>query len=67
MTTTEPAPVMFRISTVVRLTGLSRSEIYKQIKAGRLRTVKQGRAVLVTAAELDDYVRLLEKEARSGQ
>ena len=67
MTTTEPAPMMFRISTVVKLTGLSRSVIYEQIKAGRLRTVKQGSATLVTAAALDDYVQLLEQEARTGQ
>jgi excisionase family DNA binding protein len=67
MTTTEPAPMMFRISTVVKLTGLSRSVIYEQIKAGRLRTVKQGSATLITAAALDDYVQLLEQEARSGQ
>ena len=50
MTTTEPAPMMFRISTVVKLTGLSRSVIYEQIKAGRLRAVKQGTATLITAA-----------------
>jgi excisionase family DNA binding protein len=67
MTTTEPAPMMFRISTVVKLTGLSRSVIYEQIKAGRLRTVKQGAATLITAAALDNYVKLLEKEARTGQ
>jgi excisionase family DNA binding protein len=67
MTTTEPAPMMFRISTVVKLTGLSRSVIYEQIKAGRLRTVKQGSATLITAAALDNYVQLLEQEARTGQ
>jgi excisionase family DNA binding protein len=67
MTTTEPAPMMFRISTVVKLTGLSRSVIYEQIRAGRLRTVKQGSATLIIAAALDDYVELLEKEARSQQ
>jgi excisionase family DNA binding protein len=67
MTTTEPASMMFRISTVVKLTGLSRSVIYEQIKAGRLRTVKQGAATLITAAALDNYVKLLEKEARTGQ
>ena len=67
MTTTEPAPMMFRISTVVKLTGLSRSVIYEQIKAGRLRTVKQGSATLITAAALDDYVKFLEQEARTGQ
>ena len=67
MTTTEPAPMMFRISTVVKLIGLSRSVIYEQIRAGRLLTVKQGTATLITATALDDYVKLLEKEARSKQ
>jgi excisionase family DNA binding protein len=54
-------------SDVVKLTRLSRSVIYEQIRAGRLRTVKQGTATLITAAALDDYVRLLEQEARSRQ
>lgn len=67
MTTTEATPVMHRIRDVVRLTGLSRSGIYKQIKAGRLRTIKQGRATLITATALDDYVKLLERENRSRE
>jgi len=67
MTTTEPAPLMYRIRDVVKLTRLSRSLIYEQIRAGRLQTVKQGRATLITAAALADYVELLEQEARSGQ
>ena len=67
MTATEPPPLMFRISDVVKLTRLSRSVIYEQIRAGRLRTVKQGSATLITAAALDDYVKLLEQEARAGQ
>ena len=50
MTATEHTPLMFRISDVVKLTGLSRSVIYEQIRAGRLRTVKQGSATLITAA-----------------
>lgn len=67
MTTTEPSPLMYRIRDVVKLTGLSRSVIYEQIRAGRLRTVKQGNATLVTAAALADYVKLLEQEAKAGQ
>jgi excisionase family DNA binding protein len=65
MTTTEPAPVMYRIRDVVKLTRLSRSVIYEQIRAGRLRTVKQGTATLITASALEDYVELLEREARA--
>ena len=49
----------------MKLTGLSRSVIYEQIRAGRLPTVKQGRATLVTATALADYVKLLEQEART--
>jgi excisionase family DNA binding protein len=67
MNATGPAQVMYRISDVVKVTGLSRSLIYEQIKAGRLLTVKQGRAVLVTAAALDAYIQLLEKEARAAR
>lgn len=59
--------VMYRIREVVKLTGLSRSTIYEQIKDGRLSAVKQGRATRVTADALNDYVKLLkrEREARS--
>jgi excisionase family DNA binding protein len=67
MTATDVGQVMYRISDVVKMTRLSRSLIYEQIKAGRLLTVKQGRAVLITAAALDDYVKLLEKEARAAR
>lgn len=62
-----PGQVMYRISTVVKMTELSRSVIYEQIKAGRLRTVKQGRATRVTAEALGEYIKLLENEARTGQ
>jgi excisionase family DNA binding protein len=54
---------MYRIGEVVRMTGLSRSVIYEQLRAGRLGSVYQGRARRVTAAQLDDYIRLLEREA----
>ena len=40
-------PLTVRISTAVRITGLSRSRIYELIQAGDLDTVKVGRATLV--------------------
>lgn len=40
-------PLTVRISTAVRITGLSRSRIYELIQAGDLETVKVGRATLV--------------------
>jgi excisionase family DNA binding protein len=42
---------------------LSRSVIYEQIRAGRLRIVKQGRVTLVPASAIAEYVALLEQEA----
>ena len=79
MTATEPArtrkddalvttPLMYRIADLAGDNGLlrlSRREIHKQIQQGRLKAVKQGRATLITADAVADYVKLLEKEASS--
>ena len=43
----DATPVMFRIRDITKITRLSRTVIYQQIRAGRLRTVKQGRATLI--------------------
>lgn len=40
-------PLTIRVSTAVRITGLSRSRIYELIQSGDLDTVKVGRATLV--------------------
>lgn len=40
-------PLTVRISTAVRITGLSRSRIYELIQSGDLETVKVGRATLI--------------------
>lgn len=45
-------PLTVRISTAVRITGLSRSRIYELIQSGDLDTVKVGRATLVQYASL---------------
>jgi len=45
-------PLTVRISTAVRITGLSRSRIYELIQSGELDTVKVGRATLVQYASL---------------
>lgn len=57
------APLLYKVSDAVRLLRMSRAFIYMQIKAGRLRTVKQGSATYITADALADYVALLEREA----
>lgn len=45
-------PLTVRISTAVRITGLSRSRIYELIESGDLETVKVGRATLVNYQSL---------------
>lgn len=47
----------------MRLLSLSRSVIYEQIRAGRLRSVTQGRTRLIPATAITDYVDLLTREA----
>lgn len=45
-------PLTVRISTAVRITGLSRSRIYELIQSGDLATVKVGRATLIQYGSL---------------
>ncbi|MGJ8481936.1 DNA-binding protein [Sphingobium yanoikuyae] len=45
-------PLTVRVSTAVRITGLSRSRIYELIQSGDLDTVKVGRATLVQYSSL---------------
>ncbi|MGA4728669.1 helix-turn-helix domain-containing protein [Micromonospora taraxaci] len=58
-----PSKALYRIPEATTLLSLSRSVIYEQIRAGRLRTVRQGRTRLVSAAAINAYVDLLEQEA----
>jgi len=58
-----PDPVLYKIREVTAMLRLSRSVIYEQIRAGRLRIVKQGRSTLVPASAIAEYVALLEQEA----
>jgi len=57
---------LFRVPDVMTRLKLGRSEIYEQIRAGRLRSVKQGRARLVTPAAIRDYIHLLEQESAAA-
>lgn len=62
----KPPQPLYKIADLAGRNGLlrmSRAYIYKQINAGRLRTVKEGDATFITAAALADYVALLEREA----
>ena len=54
---------LYRVKDAMRLLNLSRTVIYEQMRAGRLRSVQQGRARLITADAIRDYIALLKREA----
>ena len=58
-------PRLYIIPDAMRLLRMSRSVLYEQIRAGRLRTVHQGRACRITHSAIRDYITLLEKEAEA--
>ena len=50
------------MGVVVERTSLSRSALYREIKAGRLATVKVGRALRITEAEVQRFISALSRE-----
>lgn len=54
--TTTAQPLAYRLSEAVKLIGVSRSQAYKLIEAGTLRTFKSGRARLVSHRALQDFL-----------
>ncbi|NRQ34311.1 helix-turn-helix domain-containing protein [Nonomuraea sp. NN258] len=72
MTTSTPDSVrladtqLYRVTDAMRLLRMSRTVIYDQIRTGRLRSVKQGRARLITPSAIRAYIALLEKEAEEA-
>ena len=56
---------LFAVPEVMSRLKLSRDEIYKQIRAKRLLSVKQGRRRLVPATAIRNYIYLLEQESAS--
>ncbi|MGH3550837.1 MAG: helix-turn-helix domain-containing protein [Pseudonocardiaceae bacterium] len=58
---------LYRIPEAMQLLSMSRSVIYEQIRAGRLRTVNQGRSRLVPKVSIDEYVNLLIRESEGAE
>lgn len=61
--TPTPGWQLYRIPEAMQLLSLSRTVIYQQIRAGRLRSVTQGRTRLIPADAIADYVALLLSES----
>ena len=57
---------LYKVADAMTLLSMSRSVIYEQIRSGRLRSVRQGRARLIPASAIADYIELLEREARAA-
>jgi excisionase family DNA binding protein len=67
MTITPVAPLgkqLYRVPEAMVLLSIGRSVIYEQIRSGRLRSVTQGRARLIPASAIADYIALLEHESQ---
>jgi len=54
---------LYRVQEAMALLSLKRSVIYELLRAGRLRSVHEGRTRLVPAAAITEYIALLEREA----
>ena len=57
---------LYRVKDAMRLLNLSRTVVYELLRTGRLRSVQQGRARLVTAEAIREYIALLEDEAEAA-
>ena len=55
--------LLYRVPEAMAMLSMSRTQIYEQIRSGRLVTVTQGRRRLVPAASITAYVALLLTEA----
>lgn len=55
----EPLPQLHTLQTVSERTSLSRSALYREIKAGRLVAVKVGKALRISEAELARFITAL--------
>ena len=58
---------LYRVAETMAVLSLGRSVIYELIRSGRLRSVTQGRARLIPASAIADYVALLESEAGAAR
>lgn len=55
--------LLYRIPEVMAMLSMSRSVVFEQLRNGRLRSVRQGRARYIPASAVADYIKLLQREA----
>jgi excisionase family DNA binding protein len=54
---------LYKVTEAAVLLSMSRSAVYEQMRAGRLRFVKQGASTLIPRVAITAYVELLMSEA----
>lgn len=54
---------LYKVPEAMRLLSMSRSVIYEQMRAGRLKFVKQGRSTLIPALAIQEYIQTLLNES----
>ncbi|MEV7008663.1 helix-turn-helix domain-containing protein [Streptosporangium sp. NPDC051022] len=57
---------LYKVRDAMRVLNLGKTSIFKQLRTGRLRSVRQGRARLIPVTAIHDYIALLEKEAEES-
>lgn len=62
MTIENSTPRLLALAEVSLQTSLSRSTLYREIEAGRLKVVKIGKSVRVTDQSLRDYISALSNQ-----
>jgi excisionase family DNA binding protein len=55
--------VAYRVEEVCILTGLGRTKVYAEIKAGRLRPIYFGKSIRIPTDELEAYIDRAKAEA----
>jgi excisionase family DNA binding protein len=53
---------LYKVPEVMQMLKMSRTVIFEQLRDGRLRSVRQGRARLIPASAVAEYIALLERE-----
>lgn len=67
---TKPVPIepraVYRTSEAIALTRRGRSQVYPDIRAGKLRCIRSGRCRLFRGQAILDYLTILESESRAA-
>lgn len=49
-------PITYTLAAAIALTGISRSQIYRELSAGKIKALKNGKSLLIEAESLRNHV-----------